>query len=286
MQPCHRYAEVNGIRLHYVEQGSGKLVLFAHGFPEFWYEWHAQLADLGRDHRAVAPDLRGYNLSSKPAAVDAYRVHHLVEDLRALAATLTQEPFALVAHDWGGAVAWAFAIQYPQLLSRLIILNSPHPAIFARELSTNPQQQRASQYMRLFQSPEAEDIVSFANFRMLKEAALRGRSPEDVAKYVEAWSQPGAITGGLNYYRAMRIKPPALDGARPAPLPDVDRSAFRVNVRTRVIWGMLDTALMPGNLEGLCEFVPDLDVVRVADASHWIVAERPDLVNQLIREFL
>ena len=182
----HCYADVSGIQLHYVEEGSGKLILFVHGFPEFWYEWHAQLADLGRDHHAVALDLRGYNLSSKPQEVDAYRTKHLVEDIRALAATLTSEPFALVAHDWGGAVAWAFAIQYPELLSNLIILNSPHPAVFARELTTNPKQQRASQYMRLFQSPEAEDIVSFANFRMLKEAALQGRSKDDVAKYVDA----------------------------------------------------------------------------------------------------
>jgi epoxide hydrolase 4 len=281
----HCYADVNGIRIHYVEEGSGKLVLFVHGFPEFWYEWHAQLADLGRNHHAVAYDLRGYNLSSKPAEISAYKVHHLVEDLRALAATLTVQPFTLVAHDWGGAVAWALAIQYPQLLSNLIILNSPHPAVFVRELITNPKQQRASQYMRLFQSPEAEEIVSFANFRMLKEAALQGRSTADVARYVEAWSQPGAMTGGLNYYRAMRVKPPALDGAVP-PLPAVDAASMRVNVRTRVIWGMLDNALTPGNIEGLADFVPDLDLVRVPDASHWIVAEKPELVNRLIREFI
>jgi len=285
MPLLHCYADVNGIQLHYVEEGSGKLVLFVHGFPEFWYEWHAQLADLGRDHHAVAIDLRGYNLSSKPQEIDAYKSKHLVEDIRALAATLTSEPFTLVAHDWGGAVAWAFAIQYPELLANLIILNSPHPAVFVRELLTNPKQQRASQYMRLFQSPEAEDIVSFANFRMLKEAALQRRSKDDAAKYVEAWSQPGAMTGGLNYYRAMRVKPPALDGAV-APMTPLDPAAMQVRVRTRVIWGMLDNALTPGNIEGLADFVPDLDLVRVPDASHWIVAEKPKLVNQLIREFI
>lgn len=285
----HRFADVNGIRLHYVAEGSaqGKLMLFVHGFPEFWYEWHAQLAEFGQngDYHAVAVDLRGYNLSSKPQDVESYKPKHLVEDLRALAATLTAEPFTLVAHDWGGAVAWAFAMQYPQLLSELIILNSPHPAVFARELMTNPKQQRASQYMRLFQSPEAETIVSFANFRMLKEAALQGRSQDDVAKYVEAWSQPGALTGALNYYRAMRVKPPALDGVV-TPLPTADPATMRVNVRTRVIWGMLDNALTPGNIEGLADFVPNLDLVRVPDASHWIVAEKPELVNQLIREFI
>lgn len=289
MQFREGFADVNGIRLHYMASGNpqGKLLLFVHGFPEFWYEWHAQLAALGDDtHHAVAMDLRGYNLSSKPQDVEAYRTKHLVEDLRALAATLTNEPFTLVAHDWGGAVAWAFAIQYPQLLHRLIILNAPHPAVFARELLTNPAQQKASQYMRLFQSPEAEDIVSAGGFAMLKKAALEGRSAEDVAKYVEAWSQPGAITGGLNYYRAMRVKPPALDGEM-EPLPaGVDPATMRVHVQTRVIWGMRDTALTPGNLEGLDQFVAGVDIIRVPDATHWIVAEKPDLVSQLIREFI
>lgn len=289
MQFRENFADVNGIRLHYMSSGNpqGKLLLFVHGFPEFWYEWHAQLAALGDDaHHAVAMDLRGYNLSSKPQDVEAYRTKHLVEDLRALAAALTNEPFTLVAHDWGGAVAWAFAIQYPQLLHRLIILNAPHPAVFARELLTNPAQQKASQYMRLFQSPEAEDIVSAGGFAMLKKAALEGRSAEDVARYVEAWSQPGAITGGLNYYRAMRVKPPALDGEM-EPLPaGVDPAAMRVHVKTRVIWGMGDTALTPGNLQGLEEFVPGVDIIRVPDATHWIVAEKPDLVNELIREFI
>ena len=280
-----QFADVNGIRMHYAESGSGRLLLFLHGFPEFWFEWQAQLTELGRDFHAVAPDLRGYNLSSKPQDVDAYKTRHLVEDIRALAATLTDEPFTLVAHDWGGAVAWAFAIQHPRLLSNLIILNSPHPAVFARELATNAKQQRASQYMRLFQSPEAETIVSAAGFRMLKEAALHGRPEADVAKYVEAWSKPGALTGMLNYYRAMRMKPPALDGLVD-PLPAVDPQTMRVQVRTRVIWGMLDGALTPGNLDGLPDFVPNLEVIRVPDATHWIVAEKPALVNRLIREFV
>ncbi len=287
MEFRQRFAGVNGIRLHYMEAGdtSGKLMLFVHGFPEFWYEWRAQLEEFGRDHHAVAVDLRGYNLSSKPPEVEAYKTKHLVEDVHALAALLTPEPFTLVAHDWGGAVAWAFAIQHPQLLHRLIILNSPHPAVFAREFAANPAQRRASQYMRLFQSPEAEDIVSAGNFRMLKEAALKGRSPEDVAKYVEAWSQPGAITGGLNYYRAMRVKPAALDN-EPEPFPAIDPATMRVHAPTRVIWGMQDGALTPGNLEGLPEFVPGIDIVRAPDATHWIVAEKPELVNQLIREFV
>jgi pimeloyl-ACP methyl ester carboxylesterase len=288
MQFRQRFADVGrGITLHYMEHGQGKLVLLVHGFPEFWYEWHSQLQAIGdAGYHAVAVDLRGYNLSSKPQDVESYRTRHLIEDLRALAASITSEPFTMVAHDWGGAVAWAFAMQHPALLDRLVILNSPHPAVFAREFATNPQQQRASQYMRLFQAPEAEAILSMGNFRALKVTTLQGRPAEDVSRYVEAWSQPGALTGGLNYYRAMRIKPPALDAAKlslPAAesLPDM-----HVRVPTLVIWGMLDGALTPGNLDGLADYVPNLQIIRVPDATHWIVAEKPDLVNQLILDSL
>jgi epoxide hydrolase 4 len=130
----HRFAEVNGIRVHYVTAGRGPLIVFVHGFPEFWYEWRRQLAEFGRDHQAVAPDLRGYNLSAKPAELAQYQVPNMVEDLRALAAHLGHRRFVLVGHDWGGVVAWAFAMAHPELLEQLIIINAPHPAIFDREL--------------------------------------------------------------------------------------------------------------------------------------------------------
>ena len=140
---AHDYAEVNGICLHYALAGAGPLILFAHGFPQFWSAWKAQLAKLGRDHRAVAPDLRGYNLSSKPDGVENYEVRHLVEDLRTLAVQLGYDRFTLVGHDWGGVVAWAFAIRHPGLLGRLVIVNAPHPGVLARELHENPAQRRA-----------------------------------------------------------------------------------------------------------------------------------------------
>ena len=128
----HGYAEVNDVRLHYAAEGSGKLIVFLHGFPEFWYMWKEQLEEFGQDHRAVALDMRGYNLSSKPAEVNAYRIEHLVEDVRAFAGHLGYEKFVLVGHDWGGVVAWAFALWHPGLLERLVIINAPHPAIFER----------------------------------------------------------------------------------------------------------------------------------------------------------
>ncbi|MGH9722053.1 MAG: alpha/beta fold hydrolase [Bryobacteraceae bacterium] len=163
----HEFAEVNGVRLHYVSTGKGKPVLFVHGFPEFWYEWKKQLAEFGRDHRAIALDMRGYNLSSKPADVEQYQMKLLVEDLRAFASKLRLKKLTLVAHDWGGAIAWAFAIQHPEVFEKLVIINAPHPGVFRRELAENPAQQKASQYMLLFRSPKAEETLSANNYAML-----------------------------------------------------------------------------------------------------------------------
>src|SRR2546425_2521063 len=195
----HAYAELNGIRLHYVTVGRGPLILFVHGFPEFWYEWPRQLREFGRDHQAVAPDMRGYNLSGKPAELSQYRVPHMVEDLRALAAHLGRERFVLVGHDWGGVVAWAFAIAHSERLTKLVIVNAPHPAVFEREIRRNPAQQSASRYMLVFRSPEAEGILAANDHARLVEMFERELGPRftaaDRAAYREAWAQPGALTG-------------------------------------------------------------------------------------------
>lgn len=288
----HHFAEVNDIRMHYVTAGSGPLMLFAHGFPEFWYEWRRQLEEFGRDHLAVAPDLRGYNLTSKPEAVERYRVKYLIDDLRALAGHLGAKKFTLIAHDWGGAVAWAFAIAHPELLERLIIINAPHPGVFARLLHADPGQQEASQYMRMFCAPEAEEILSRDNYRALSDVLLkhgleRGYLDQaDARAYLEAWSQSGALTGGLNYYRAARLMPPPPGSHLPdTPLP-LDAASLTVRVPTLVIWGERDRALLPSNLDGLDQFVPDLTVRRIPDANHWVVHQEPELVNRYIREFL
>jgi pimeloyl-ACP methyl ester carboxylesterase len=288
----HEYVEVNGIRTHYVTAGSGRLILFAHGFPEFWYAWRGQLKEFGRDHHAVAPDLRGYNLTSKPEGVESYRVKHLVEDLRGLARHLGPEKFVLVAHDWGGAVAWSFALADPELREKLVIINAPHPGVFARLLHSDPVQQRASQYMRMFCTPEAEQILSRDNYQALVEVVLthgltHGYFDEaDKAAYLEAWSQPGALTGGLNYYRAARLLPPAPGMEPDIPRLELDIAALTVRVPTLVIWGERDTALTPANLDGLDQFVPELTIRRIPDANHWVVHQRPELVNRYVREFL
>ncbi len=287
----HEYASVNGIRLHYVKQGTGKLVLFLHGFPEFWYAWKDQLAEFGKDHLAVAPDLRGFNLSDKPAALDDYRAAAIVEDIRQLAQHLNGGgKFVLVAHDWGGALAWAFAMRYPALLEKLVIINAPHPAVFSDLLNHDPAQQRASQYMLFFRSPQAEAVLSADHYapllRFFDGLRKAGKvTPADDAAYVDAWSQPGSLTGGLNYYRASQIGPP-VGGVRDSASTGTIAGDYRVAVPTLVIWGMKDEALLPQNLTGLGQYVPDLTIERIDEGTHWVVHELPERINALIRSFL
>lgn len=273
------YSEVNGVRLHYWRAGTGPLILFLHGFPEFWYAWRKQVEAFSVDHSSVAPDLRGYNLSSKPEPVEQYAVEHLVEDVRALAEELDPKEFVLVGHDWGGLVAWCFAMRYPERLAKLVIINAPHPGIFPKLLRENPEQQKASAYIDVFRNAGVEDWLAANHFALLRRA-LAGTglkdgvfTEEDWRAYEEAWSQPGALTGALNYYRALR---PSSN----------EPEDFRVHVPTLVLWGEQDPALTIHNLEGLETYVPALTVKRFPEASHWLVHEQPAAVNQAIRDFL
>jgi pimeloyl-ACP methyl ester carboxylesterase len=310
----HSFADVNGVRLHYASAGNpaNKLILFLHGFPEFWYAWRNQLVEFGKDFHAVAPDQRGYNLSSRPAEVEQYEITKLVGDIRALIEHLQPSHISaqrciLVAHDWGGVAAWATAIACPELVEKLVIINSPHPAIFQRELRENPAQQSASEYMLMLRSPEAEARISANNFALfqagiLGEGLRKGYFTErDRLAYVEAWSQPGALTGGLNWYRAakMGLADPARIGIPSPPQAGESRGpdsaaapasttlpSFTVQAPTLVIWGEQDPYLLTGNLDGLDKFVPNLRIERIPDATHWVVHEKPQLVNSLIRSFV
>ena len=293
-----QYVKVNGVQLHCVTAGKGPLILFLHGFPEFWYEWKNQLADFGKDHLAVAPDLRGYNLSDKPADLDQYRVSYLVEDIRALADHFSHhQKFVLVGHDWGGAVAWAFAIAHPEMLDQLVIVNAPHPGVFARLLASDPKQQQASQYMLMFRSPQAEQMLSANNYETLVNIVLGAGlksgvfTEEDKQAYIKAWSQPGALTGGLNYYRANRVGPPpagqtAQENQTSTGNFAIDPAALTVKVPTLVIWGEKDTALLTGNLDGLDQFVPRLTIQRIPDGTHGVIHEKPQQVDGYIRDFI
>jgi pimeloyl-ACP methyl ester carboxylesterase len=261
------YVNVNGVRLHYVATGTGPLILFLHGFPEFWYAWKNQLTALGSDHHAVALDMRGFNLSDKPTDVAQYGLNVLVEDIRAFADLLS----------------WAFAIAHPQALDKLVIINAPHPAVFARLLTSDPAQQKASEYMEIFRSDQAEHILSANNFDVLANKVMvfgsqNGLPPEDKPEYIKAWSQPGALTGSLNYYRANRLSASPVESTHPR--------SFMVNVPTLVIWGEKDPALLPQNLDGLQQFVPQLTIKRLPEASHWLVHRQSDKVTTYIGDFL
>jgi epoxide hydrolase 4 len=282
----------NGTRLHYASAGEqGKpLMLFVHGFPEFWYEWEAQLKEFGGDHFAVAPDLRGFNLSDMPADLAAYKAKHIVDDLRLLAADLGYDKFVMVAHDWGGAIAWNFAIALPQLLHRLIIVNAPHPYLFMQALANDPAQKAASEYMNWLRAEGSEGALAKDDFAML-EGLLNGmgKSPtpwftdEVREKYHECWSR--GLTGGVNYYRASPLHPPT--GDHPGPLKlQMNPEDFRIDVPVRVIWGEADIALPKSLLDGLDALVADLRVERIPEGSHWIIHEQPERVNRLMRAFL
>ena len=291
---AHEYADVNGVTLHCVRAGTGPLMIFVHGFPEFWYEWKHQLAEFAADHTVVAPDMRGYNLSSKPEDVADYAVPKLVEDLRALASELLKstggQTFTLVAHDWGGAIAWVFAAFYPQMLDRLVIVNAPHPTVFGRLLRQDATQQKASSYMLMFRSPGAEAALAADSYAALTAMVLgsgleNGTVTEaDKQMYIDAWSQPNALTGGLNYYRAAALGPVTGAGETAAARPQMP--PLMISVPTLVIWGEKDRALLSQNLDGLGEFVPKLTVKRIADGTHWVVREKAPEVNRLIREYL
>lgn len=288
------YAHVNDVRLHYVSVGQGPLVLFVHGFPEFWAEWEDQLEFFSRNFQAVALDMRGYNLSSKPENVDDYHVSKLMADLEGLIKHLGHEKCFLVAHDWGGAVAWSFAMAHPQMVERLIIINSPHPGVFARELLKNPAQQKASTYMNQFRKPEAEQELAKNDYAQLIYALFspeRSRwkaSDATRQKYIEAWSQPGALIGGLNYYRVSPLYPPtsAKDEKRIESICNLPIEMFTVKVPTLVIWGEKDHALGIGNLEGLNDYIKDLTIERIPDGTHWVIHEQPEKVNALIENFI
>jgi len=280
----HETVAANGLRFHVARAGDGPLMLFLHGFPEYWAMWRPMLEHFGaRGWCAVAPDMRGYNLSEKPAEVEAYRPKHLGADVLALAEHYTKEKFVLVAHDWGGAVAWGVAIARPQRLGKLVMLNSPHPYIFWRELCRNPAQQKASAYMTLFRLPKAERVLSENGYARLL-AWFPGLDQDYRRGLLDAWSQPGALTGGLNYYRASSLYPPTADDPGPHKL-QLKPEDFTVRVPTLVLWGERDTALLPGCLDGLGAVVPDLKLVRVPEASHWIARERTARVIAEIEAF-
>ena len=280
----------HGITLACRAGGEGPVhALLLHGFPEAAFVWDEVIARLAPAVGCVAPNLRGYPGSSAPAGLAAYRAKHLVADVAAAIEQLGAPLPLLVAHDWGGALAWNLAAQRPELIRRLLIVNSPHPATFLRELRASREQQAASAYMSFLCRDDAEALLAERDFArlwpFLGDAAWL--TPALREQYRQTWS--AGLTGPLNYYRASPLRPPrSLPPAADDPLFAVDLPDETVTVRvpTTVLWGEGDVALRPGLLDGLARWVPDLEVVRVPDASHWIVHEQPELVVQTIRRLV
>jgi pimeloyl-ACP methyl ester carboxylesterase len=281
----------NGTTLHYASCGrtGAPLALCLHGFPEYWAAWEDLMPALARDHFVVAPDLRGFNLSSQPTAVASYRAREIVADLALLIAALGYARADVAAHDWGGAAAWQLAIVRPDLVERLAIVNSPHPVPFARDLLANDAQRAASRYMNWLRAAGSEVALAENNFHRLLDffarmarADAQWLSAERVARYRAVWQR--GLTGGVNYYRASPLYPrhgddPGAEGLHLA------ASDFVVNVPTLVLWGMADTALLPGLLAGLDELVPDLAIERRARATHWLLHEEPQFAGERIAAF-
>jgi pimeloyl-ACP methyl ester carboxylesterase len=274
------YADVGEVRLHYVEAGEGPLIVLLHGFPEFWYGWRLQIAPLAAaGFRVVAPDMRGYNLSSRPEGVQAYDIDRLTADIRGLIQERGAQSALLVGHDWGGSVAWATAMKYPEIVDRLAILNAAHPRKLSQGLH-HPDQLRKSWYFFFFDLPEVPELVVHANrwhfFRHFLHDARPAYTPEEMDRYIEAWSQPGAAAGMINYYR-FSVRQPAKEA----------EAALRpISAPTLVIWGQRDGYLGPELAEPEHDDIPNLDrVERLPDASHWVHHDEPKRVTELLTEF-
>lgn len=274
--------QVNGVALHTVEAGpaDGPLVILLHGFPDFWWSWRGQIGPLAeRGHRVVAPDMRGHNLSQKPPRVADYALDTLVADVTALADALGRRRFRLVGHDWGGVVAWWSAVRHPDRVERLAILNAPHPDTWARQALLHPSQALRSTYVALFQLPLLPELLLRAGrFAALRRALTASSRPGtftegDLDRYAEAWSQPGALTAMLNYYRALRLRP-----AKGAP--------HRVAPPALVIWGARDRFLERHVARAALDLCESGEGLFLDEATHWVHLEEPEAVNSALARFL
>lgn len=280
---AHRTIETNGIALHTVESGprDGPLIVLLHGFPEFWYGWRRQIEPLARaGFRVLVPDQRGYNLSDKPRRVAEYNLDALAADALGLVEALGRERAALIGHDWGGAVAWWAAIRRPERVDRLAVLNCPHPLVMRHALRRSPAQIRRSWYIAFFQIPRLPERCLAVGGHATLVRALRGRAQpedlvaEDVARYREAWSRSGALTGMVNWYRAMRRHPPA------AP------RGVRVRIPTLLLWGRRDRYLGIELARPSLELCDRGELVEIDEATHWVQHDAPDEVNRRLIDFL
>lgn len=264
----HRYADSNGVKIHYAALGTGKLVVLIHGFPDFWYSWRHQMRALATaGYRVAAVDQRGYNLSDRPAGVDSYSMRNLVGDIASVVAAEKVERAIIVGHDWGGSVAWNVAMRRPDITELLIICNLPHPAGLAREIATNPQQKKNSEYAFNFQKPDAHKALSAERLaEWVSDPAARPR-------YVDAFKKSD-FEAMLNYYKANYPKPNSPPPANPPTFP-------KVKVPVLMMHGLDDQALLPGALNGTWEWVEkDLTIMTIPNAGHFVQQDAAKMVSE------
>ena len=300
----HRTIDINNVNLHYVEAGANsandpprKTIVFLHGFPEYWGTWQAQLDFFSDNYRVIAPDLPGYNLSDKPQEQSFFEVPNLVQFIATFIQSVApQEKIILVAHDWGGAIAWPLAAFFPHLIERLIILNAAHPSTFTREMINNVAQRYKSEYIHELIAPDALEKLSANHHQYLKNKIFGGMRQgtlnlEQRQAYQKVWSVPGAVNGMLQYYLAM----PQLAPSEKVPRDESEQVMttiqmkipnIRISCPTLILWGEQDQAFVKENLDGIEEYVPDVKVKRFHKASHWLQHELPNEVNQEIHNFL
>ncbi|HSK76784.1 MAG TPA: alpha/beta hydrolase [Thermoanaerobaculia bacterium] len=283
LKPRHRTIDTNGLRLHAVEAGpeSGPLLLLLHGFPEFWYGWRHQIESLAAaGYRVLAPDQRGYNLSDKPRGVSSYSLDLLARDIVGLIDDAGYEKAYVAGHDWGGAVGWWLGVHHPERIEKLALLNIPHPYVMLRTVKKNPVQRKKSSYIAFFQLPWLPERVLrarnwAATVKTLRKTSRPGTFPDaDLVLYREAWSQPGAITAMLNWYRAALRKG----------VPRLTRSS-RVTVPTLLLWGAQDSALLRDMAQPSIDLCDDGRLVFLEEATHWVQHEEPDAVNAILADF-
>jgi len=280
----HRYIKLDEVTLHTVVGGDGPLVVLLHGFPEFWYSWRYQIPALMKEgYRVAVPDMRGYNLSSKPEGISSYGPAQLTGDVKQLIEALGEKRAIVAGHDWGANVAWMFAMRYPEHLDRLIICNVPHPVVFMKHFYTWRQGVMRSWYVVFFQLPWLPEMgLRARDFRSLRSLLRKDPvhedsfSDEDIERYVEAMKQPGALTAAINYYRAIfRV---SKDDRRQMVKP--------IQAPTLLIWGMKDRFLGPELVDTPASLVPNLQIARIDDSSHWVQCDAHEKVNELMLDFL
>ena len=268
------YTENDGVKLHYVTKGEGPVVLFVHGFPDFWYSWRHQMAELSSDFKVVAMDTRAYNLSDQPQEVDAYKIEILLADVDAVIKDLGVENVTLVGHDWGGAIAWRFAMMYPTRVNKLVICNLTHPTGYATvRANATPEQKANTQYIENFQKPDAHKMFTAKAVANM----VAGKESAEVKQRYETAFEQSSFNGMLNYYRAIW---PILNSDTPEVAPDL-------NIPVLQFHGLKDTAVDKDGLRDTWNWITeDYTLVTIPSSGHWVQTEAPEIVSTTMKWWL